>query len=110
MRATFAGALDELVDCESLGELFAAKIGVGSVSLYTDACEAGMTALATDFYNRLATIDTSPFELAATGTAIGVDLDGDGVMDRIDDGVWIGTSSYAGASAPLIGATFTGTR
>ena len=105
-----AGALEQLVDCDSLGELFAAKVGIGSVALYRDACEAGMIALATDFYDRLATIDTSAFELAATGTAIGIDLDGDGVMDRIDDGVWIGTSSYAGASAPLVGATFTGSR
>jgi hypothetical protein len=105
-----ADALAQLVDCDSLGELFAAKVGVGSVSLYSTACQAGMIALATEFYDRLATIDTSPFQLAATGTAVGVDLDGDGVMDRIDDGVWTGTSSYDGTAAPLVGATFTGTR
>ncbi|HEY1816332.1 MAG TPA: hypothetical protein VGG74_28485 [Kofleriaceae bacterium] len=103
-------ALADLVDCTQLGQLFAAKVGIGSVTLYATACTAGMAALAADVYDRLDTIDTSPFQLAMTGSAIGVDLDGDGTMDRIDSGLWTGSTSYNGAAAPLADATFTGTK
>ena len=103
-------ALADLVDCGQLGQLFAEKLGVGSVTLYVSACDAGMAALAADVYDRLAAIDTSPFELAMTGSAVGVDVDHDGTMDQIDSGLWTGTSSYDGAAVPLADATFTGTR
>jgi hypothetical protein len=105
-----ATALRDLVDCHQLGELFAAKLGVGSVTLYVAACDAGMAALADDFYERLAAIDTSPLAFDVSGAAIGVDVDHDGTMDQIDGGLWSGTSSYAGAGAPVVDATFAGTR
>jgi hypothetical protein len=105
-----ASVLGDLVDCDRLGQLFAAKLGVGSATLYATACRTGMTALAADIYDRLAAIDAAPFELAASGTAVGVDLDRDGTMDRIDEGVWSGTSSYDGAATSLENATFSGAR
>jgi hypothetical protein len=103
-------ALSDLVDCKQLGELFADKLGIGTVTMYVSACDAGMAALAADVYDRLAAIDTSPFELAMTGSALGVDVDHDGTMDQIDSGLWTGTSSYDGAGVPLADATFSGTK
>jgi len=105
-----ATALRDLVDCHQLGELFAAKLGVGSVTLYVSACDAGMAALSDDFYARLAAIDTSPLAFDVGGAATGVDVDHDGTMDQIDGGTWTGTSSYAGAATPVVDATFAGAR
>jgi hypothetical protein len=105
-----ADALSDLVDCTQLGALFAEKAGIGSASFYAAACDAGMAALAAEVYDRFAAIDTSPFELDVTGTAVGLDDNGDAVMDQIENGLWSGTSSYAGVATPLVNATFTGTR
>ena len=105
-----ATALRDLVDCRQLGELFAAKLGLGSVTLYVSACDAGMAELAADFYARLAAIDVSPLAFDASGAATGVDVDHDGTLDQLDGGVWTGTSSYAGAATALVDATFSGTK
>jgi hypothetical protein len=103
-------ALRDLVDCHQLGLTFAAHASVGSASFYETACGAGMTALASEIYDRLAAIDASPFELDVSGTAIGVDKDGDGTMDAIVNGNWAGSTSYAGTKGPIGLATFTGVK
>jgi len=105
-----AGALRDLVDCAQLGALFAEKVGVGTANMYEVACNAGMAALAADIYNQFAAIDAAPMEFAVAGTALGVDIDGDGTMDEIENGLWSGTSSYADTAAPLVDATFAGTK
>jgi hypothetical protein len=105
-----AQALRDLVDCHQLGLTFAAHASVGSASFYETACGAGMTALASEIYGRLAAIDTSTFELDVSGTAIGVDRDGDGTMDSIINGTWAGSTSYAGTQGPIGLATFTGAK
>jgi hypothetical protein len=69
-----------------------------------------MTALASEIYERLAAIDDAPFELYVSGTATGLDRDGDGTMDEIRDGVWAGTTTYQGAKGPIGAATFTGVK
>lgn len=105
-----SGALRDLVDCHQLGITFAAHAPVGSPALYETACNAGMTALADEIYDRFKAIDANTFELEVSGTAIGIDHDGDGAMDEIAKGTWVGATSYAGASGPLGLATFSGTK
>jgi hypothetical protein len=103
-------ALRDLVDCAQLGKLVSEKVGLGSPTLYEAACATGMTAAASDFYARLATIDRSPLELHMTGVAHAIDLDGNGTMDAFDNGGWKGTVGYGSAQTSLGPTLFTGTR
>ena len=106
-----ATALRDLVDCHQLGVTFAAHAGFGTATMYETACNAGMTALASEVYDRLAAIDTaSSFELDVSGTATGIDKDGDRGMDLITNGTWVGATNYAGTKGPLGLATFTGAK
>jgi X-X-X-Leu-X-X-Gly heptad repeat protein len=102
-----ASALGSLLDCEQLGTTVASKIGVGSPALYTTACQAAMTVLASQLYAQLATIDQTAMTLEVTGVANGVDRDGDGSMDQIEAGEWTGTL-HAGADEPISAASFAG--
>jgi hypothetical protein len=104
-----ATALAALVDCAALGALAADRIGLGSATLYRTACQAGMTAIASEIYARIAAIDETPLALELTGTAIGVDLDGDGTMDELRDGRWSGSLRAASSREPIDAARFTGT-
>ncbi len=94
-----ATTLRDLVDCAQLGTIVAAHLP-GPASLYEGACDAGLSLLASDIYDHFTAIDASPFELDVTGTATAIDLDGDGTMDLISTGSWIGTTAYAGSSGP----------
>lgn len=103
-----ASALGKLVDCERIGGLVAERVGLGSVSLYAVACRAGMTAIASEIEAQIAAIDDSELGLDVTGTAIGVDGDGDGTMDELRSGSWSGALYSAAARAPIAAASFTG--
>jgi len=105
-----ATALASLVDCAALGALAADRIGLGSPALYQTACRAAMTAIASELYARIAAIDDAPVALDVTGTADGVDLDGDGSMDELRAGRWSGALSSAAAREPIEAARFTGTK
>jgi hypothetical protein len=108
--SNLADALRDLVDCRQLGIEFAEHAGFGSPVLYETACAAGLTTIASEVYERLAAIDVAPFELYVSGTATGVDINHDGRMDVIRDGVWAGSTTYAGTKGALGQATFTGTK
>jgi hypothetical protein len=105
-----AEALRDLVDCHQLGITVAAHAPIGSAGMYETACTIAMIKLASDVDERLSAIDAAPFELYVSGTATGVDRDGDGTMDEIRNGVWAGTTIYAGAKGPIGAATFTGVK
>jgi len=105
-----ATALASLVDCAALGALAADRIGFGSATLYRTACRAGMAAIASEIYARIAAIDDAPLALDLTGTATGVDLDGDGSMDELRAGRWSGSLHAAGSREPIDAAGFTGTK
>ena len=102
-----AGALRELVDCPRIGELIVEKLVLGSATLYAAACSAAMTAIAARIDGQLEAIGQVPLHLAVAGTATGYDLDGDGAMDAIQDGAWIG---QPGSSFVVTGGSFAGTR
>ena len=105
-----SSALGLLVDCSRLGMLVADRIGLGSSALYGTACRTAMTAVAGELYARLAAIDDTPLALELTGTADGVDLDGDGTMDELRAGMWSGSLHSGSAREPIAAARFAGTR
>jgi len=102
-----ATALGALVDCATLGALLADRIGLGSEALYRTACQAGMSAIASEIYGKIAAIDDTPLALEVTGSASGVDHDGDGTMDELRDGRWSGTVGSASSREPIGAASFT---
>ncbi|MGN6110459.1 MAG: hypothetical protein ACTHU0_35475, partial [Kofleriaceae bacterium] len=61
-------------------------------------------------YRQLQNIDSSALEFQLTGTARGVDRNGDGKMDDIASGTWDGEVRYAGTPAALSDAKFFGAR
>ncbi len=104
-------ALSALVDCTMLGQLVSDKLGVGSPTLYSAACTAGMDAIATDIYARLAAIDSgNPARLELVGSAEGIDLDGDGLMDEVRSGIWSGALDTAGTRDAINSGSFTGSK
>jgi hypothetical protein len=103
-----ASALGKLVDCARVGGLVAERVGLGSASLYTTACRAGMTAIASEIEARIAAIDDSELGLDVAGTAVGFDADGDGTMDELRTGTWSGSLYSAQARVPVATASFTG--
>jgi hypothetical protein len=99
-----AQALAELVDCDAFGTSVATWLDFGSPSVYATACRLGLSALATRIYDQIATIDAASLTLELAGTAWAIDDDGDGPMDVIEMGTWIGnfagiavTSSFEGS-------------
>ncbi len=107
---SLADALATLVDCEMVGQVVSSTLAVGSPGLYEDACRAGMVAAAAELDGKLDAIDATPFMIVTSGRATGLDTDGDGAMDQINNGEWLGTATYADAPAPLASATFDGSR
>jgi len=105
-----ATALGALVDCDALGALVAGHIGLGSAALYRTACQAGMAAIASEIYARIAAIDDTPLAIEVTGSADGVDLDGDGTMDELRAGRWSGSLGSAASRVPIDAARFIGAK
>ncbi len=100
-----AGALRGLVDCDRLGALIAEAIGLGTAGLYASACTVGLTNVAARIYDRLPAETAMPLALEVAGTARAIDHEGDGTLDAIVDGRWIGTFDRA----PIGAAIFDGT-
>lgn len=93
-------ALAKLVDCDRLGALVSIWMGIGTPELYAHTCEASLTIVAADVYAKVRALDDEPFVIEVTGVARGVDVNGDGVMDRVEEGRWVGafgTAIFAGA-------------
>jgi len=86
-----AAALRGLVDCERLGALIAEAVGLGAPGLYAGACEVGLTTVAARIYARMPPLDAAPLLLEVAGTARAVDREGNGTMDAMVEGRWLGT-------------------
>lgn len=102
-------ALASLLDCQQLGAVVAAQVGVGAPSLYAGACQAAMTVIASEVDADLASIDQTAMTIEMLGDANGIDDDGDGTMDRIAAGNWTGLV-HAGVDEVLSAAQFTGAK
>jgi hypothetical protein len=102
--------LTDLVDCQAVGQSIADALSFGSQAFWAGACTVGLQAGAQLIYDQINGIDASLLDFDVTGDSHAVDTNGDYELDKIDPGLWTGSLSYAGTSAPLATATFTGTR
>ncbi|HET9624446.1 MAG TPA: hypothetical protein VFP84_23905 [Kofleriaceae bacterium] len=103
--------LADLIDCTSVGQGIADAIGVSSLGGALSAgCSLGLDAAANLIYTKIGDIDGNALKFALTGTAKGLDTDGDGKIDSITSGGWTGMLSYGNAPTPLAPATFSGAR
>jgi hypothetical protein len=91
-----ASAFRELVRCPRLGALIADALGVGSPSLYANACSIALDVGARAIYERFpSATDAQAYEFVLGGDATAVDANDDGVMDAISDGRWTGRLGVA---------------
>jgi hypothetical protein len=100
--ASLDDALVELVDCAHLGAIVSDYVGLGSPELYARACDAALTHVAAEIYERIAATPNVPLVMA--GAARVIDLDGDGPVDVIASGTWSGTVG----DAPIAFSVFEG--
>ena len=84
--------------------------GGGFGAVYTAACSTSLSAIASEWYAHMDALDGMTIDLAMHGEARGVDLDTDGHMDAIANGIWTGTIGPAGAEVSVGGSTFEGQR
>jgi hypothetical protein len=103
--------LVKYVNCQRVGQYVEEVLSLpGTAATIESFCHAGLEAAATTFYLQLNAIDDAAFELALTGTARGVDRDGDRSIDAIQNGVWTGNVTYSTLTAPLKDAKFFGAK
>jgi hypothetical protein len=100
------GLLNNMVDCQALGQTIADAVGFGGASIYATACTLGLDAAADAIYDQIAGIDSSALDFDMSGISATVDADGDYDVDRLENGVWTGTLGYSGTTAPLVNATY----
>lgn len=98
--------LVDLVDCDHVGATMAEGIGVGPASLYADACVVALRAVAAEWYEHLDALDDMTVDLVVSGDARALDLDRDGHLDAIANGIWMGSLG----DASVAGSSFEGAR
>jgi hypothetical protein len=108
--ANLGEVLQNLVNCQAVGQYIFEAIDFGSASTFESACTSGLKAAGNAMYKALDNMDASALQFSLTGAARGVDKNQDGKMDDIQTGLYTGELSYAGSPAPLAGAKFFGTR
>jgi hypothetical protein len=102
--------LNGVVDCNAVGQEIADALGFGNASLYAGACTVGLDMAAEAMYDQIAGIDSSALDFDIAGISRTADTDNDYDIDLLQEGTWTGTLGYAGETAPLGPATYTGTR
>jgi hypothetical protein len=104
--------LGHAVNCPNLASNVASKcflaVCVGHASELTSICEGGLDAIVDLAHNRLADMRLDALHFAS-GTAVLVDADGDGVGDSIASGSWDAEMNL-GLGLRHTPASFTGTR
>ncbi|MBV8759652.1 MAG: hypothetical protein JO257_20350 [Deltaproteobacteria bacterium] len=98
--------LVDLVDCDHVGATIADGVGIGPAALYRDACVVALRAVAAEWYEHLDALDGMTIDLAIHGDARALDLDRDGHIDAIANGIWTG----ALGDVSVAGSTFEGKR
>lgn len=99
-----------VVNCEAVGQYVYEAIDFGSPSTFEAACNTGLNAAAGALYKAMDNLDGQALQLTITGTARGIDKNGDGKMDDIAAGTYAGSTAYAGSPAPLGTNKFFGTK
>lgn len=102
--------LDNVVDCQSVGQSIADALDFGSPALWASACTSGLNGAANMVYDQIAASD-SLLTFHVTGNARVSDSNGDHNLDKIQFGTWAGTLSYDATDTTLVQpATFSGHR
>ncbi len=101
--------LENVVDCDSVGDWLADTVDMGSPSTWEDICGFGLAAASLYAEQQLLTLNDGYDTLTLEGTAEIKDPNGDLGFDRIDEGVWTSTWSGASGSVQFPGA-FEGNR
>jgi hypothetical protein len=105
-----ADLLDNVVDCQGVGQSIADSLDVGSAAFWKSVCLAGLDRAADLVYDQLVAAD-SKLDFNLTGTARAADTNGDYKLDTFTFGEWSGTNGFDGTLVPLAQpATFTGER
>jgi hypothetical protein len=106
------GTLGTAINCQSLAQSIASKcvlgVCVGHETELRSVCDGGLDAVVDFAHDKLAAMRLDVLHFAS-GAAKLVDDDGDGVGDRIADGVWQAELNL-GLGLRHAPATFTGTR
>jgi hypothetical protein len=106
------GTLGTAINCQALAQAIASKcvlnVCVGHETELRSVCDGGLDAVVDFAHDKLAAMRLDVLHFAS-GTAKLVDDDGDGVGDRIADGVWQAELNL-GLGLRHAPATFTGTR
>ena len=102
--------LDNVVNCQGVGQSIADALDFGSASFWASACTAGLGRAADLVYDQIVANDsTLTFEL--TGESRVSDDNGDRKLDKLSFGTWAGTVSYDTTNTALAQpATFDGAR
>ena len=102
--------LDNLVNCQAVGQSIATSLGFGTASFWTSACTSGLSGAANLVYEQIAASD-SQLTFRLTGNARVSDSNGDHKLDKLSFGTWAGTLSYDATDTQLVQpATFVGQR
>ena len=102
--------LDNVVNCQAVGQNIADSLDVGSAAFWQAACLGGLQYAADLVYEQIAASDSS-LDLHISGEARAADTDADYKLDKITFGKWSGTMTYSGTDANLADpATFVGAR
>jgi hypothetical protein len=102
--------LNDMVDCDQIGQYIDDEVGFGGASTYSAACTAGLTYGAKFIYSEITKIDANALTFDITGSARAVDTNNDNKADALKTGAWAGNLDYASAPSTLAPATFSGTR
>ncbi len=102
--------LNDLVDCNAVGQQMADAIGFGGQALWAGACVTGLDFAADQLYAQIAGIDTSMLDFLLDGKATATDVDHDSKVDHLNTGVWTGMLTYSGVDSTLGPSTFLGVR
>lgn len=102
--------LDNVVNCQAVGQSIADALDLGSAAFWASACTAGLGRAADLVYDQIVASDsTLTFHL--TGSARVSDENGDHKLDKLRFGTWAGNLSYDTTDTALAQpATFEGQR
>ena len=107
---SLADLLDNVVDCQGVGQQVANALGFGSPGLYAGACHAGLEAAADLVYDQIVASDAR-LVLQLTGTARVSDINNDYKVDKFSAGAWTGSMTYETDTTTMAQpAQFTGER
>ncbi|HEY5924990.1 MAG TPA: hypothetical protein VIV11_25085 [Kofleriaceae bacterium] len=102
--------LDNVVNCQAVGQGVADALDFGSASFWASACTAGLDGAADLVYQQIAA-SGSLLTFHITGNARVSDSNGDHKLDKLQFGTWAGTLSYDAVDTTLVQpATFVGQR